>query len=517
MTQLRVDNAEVSPFRRVAARVVMVLATLLLAAVAVGIAAYMGREIEREQWPILITATGVATYVVIAVINAKHAFLLWLVTSPFARFVYLNIELGRGIPDMSLNRVMTGVLLVLLLASVAGQRRRLVRLVWADALLLLFAVGAMVSVPSSLTPLKSAVQSFFDLVLVPVAVYFLARNLLTTRKDLTHLLIALFIIGSYLGFLATREQLTGVVWFYPENRSVIYSGSIRRVVGLMGNPACMGLSLATLVPWGWYTWLNARRARPLLLALVVLMMAGCYFCMNRSGWIGLAAGLAIMALFVKRFRRVFLILLVIAVIVAAVYWAVIVSSAVVQSRLKAQGPIEYRVETWAVAGRMLRGNLLFGVGYENFGTMFKRYGYWDTNAPVVPYPHNTYLWILLMGGAAALLPFLGFLVAAATSALRTATLKAPAAVSLFTAAPTLASSGAEMSGVFLASMAAVFGPALVGDIFYCYYMMMIVFSIMGALMAVITRKQPDEAPPPVWGPLQNVPENGLPLGQDRAR
>ncbi len=212
-----------------------------------------------------------------------------------------------------------------------------------------------------------------------------------------------------------------------------------------------------------------------------------------------------------------MILLVIAVIVAAVYWAVIISSTVVQSRLKAQGPIEYRVETWAVAGRMLRGNLIFGVGYENFGAMFKRYGYWDTNAPVVPYPHNTYLWVLLMGGMAALLPFLGFLLAAAWSALRTATLKPPETVALFPVAPTLASSGAEMSGVFLASMAAVFGPALVGDVFYCYYMMMIVFSIMGALMAVITRKLPDASPLPAWGPLQDLPEIDPALGRDSAR
>jgi len=476
------QGPESSPLRRVLMRLVLVLATMLLAILAIGIAFFMGREIKNDQWPILITATGVATYIAIAVINAKHAFIVWMVTAPFARFVYLNIELGKGIPDMSLNRVMTGVLLVLVLATAAGQRRRLARFTWADLMLLLFGVGAVVSVPSSLTPLKTSVQSFFDLVFIPIAVYFFARNLLTSREDVKTMIYALFIIGIYLGFLATREQLTGSVWFYPEDRSLIYSGSIRRVVGLMGNPACMALSIAMIVPWGWYLYLNARRNRALVLALVVLMMAGCYFCMNRSGWAGLALGLVIMALFIKRFRRIFALLLLIVVIIAGVYWAVIVSSTVVQARLKAQGPIEYRLDTWRVALSMLRSNLTFGVGYENFGTLYKLYGYWDPNAPVVPYPHNTYLWILLMGGAVAFVPFLLFLLVTAVSALRT-TLRGDAAPG---AAPALASSRAELAGVFLASMAAMFAPAFVGDIFYCYYAMMLTFFILGALNGVMS-------------------------------
>jgi O-antigen ligase len=491
LTQLhsQVDTGRV---KRIALRILTVLGNLVLAVVGVGIAYVIGQQVQADQWALLVSLVGVGTYVVIALINPKHAFMVWLVTAPFARFVYLNIELGRGIPDLSLNRVMTGVLLIIILASAAVQQRRLVRLVWPDALLILFALGAMASVPTSTMPLKTALQSFFDLVLIPIAVYFVARNLLTTRDDIRHLIYALIFIGAFLGFLAAREQITGVVWFYPEDRSLIYSGNIRRVVGLMGNPACMALSLCAIIPWGWYAYLHARRGRTVLLLLVALMMAGCYFCMNRSGWAGLALGLICLALFVKRFRRIFMVLLVIAVIVAGVYWAVIVSSTVVERRLKAQGPVEYRMQTWEVAARMLRSHLLFGVGYENFGGLYKQYSYWDANAPVTPYPHNTYLWIMLMGGLAAFGPFALFLLVTAVSALRSLTQAAPGGLSQ----ARLGSAHSELAGVFLASMAAVFVPALVGDIFQCYYMMMIVFTILGALMAVVTGHSPDEVAVP---------------------
>ena len=527
MTEQSHANAPLAPsqapsrLRRVLARLVAVVATLLLAVAAVGIAYFMGREIKSDQWAILVTATGVATYIAVAVVNAKHAFILWLVTAPFARFAYLNLELGKGIPDLSLNRVMTGVLMVLILATAAGQRRRLVRFAWTDFWLLLFALGAMLSVPSSLETLKTSIQSFFDLVLIPVAVYFFARNLLTSREDVKTLIYALFIIGVYLGLLATHEQLTGVVWFYPEDRSVVYSDNIRRVVGLMGNPACMAISIAMIVPWGWYLYLNARRHRFWLLALVVLMMAGCYFCMNRSGWVGLALGLIVMAILVKRFRRIFIPLLLVVAIVAGIYWAVIVSSTVVEERLTAEGPIAYRMAAWEVAFTMLRSNLVFGVGYENYGSLYSQYSYWDIDISVEPYPHNTYLWVLLMGGLVAFLPFFLFLLTTAWKAFRatrnTAIDETIGSGNSPEGPPTLASSRSELAGVFLASMAAVFAPAAVGDIFYCYYAMIVLFCILGTLNGVLNGSGTSKPVETTSGGIARHLQDDIPTGQGRGR
>jgi hypothetical protein len=51
------------------------------------------------------------------------------------------------------------------------------------------------------------------------------------------MMLALLVIGFYLAFLATREQLTGRCLVLPEDPQYPVYGRIRRVVGLLGNPA----------------------------------------------------------------------------------------------------------------------------------------------------------------------------------------------------------------------------------------------------------------------------------------
>ncbi|MCD6520876.1 MAG: hypothetical protein J7M05_13240, partial [Anaerolineae bacterium] len=197
-------------------KVLQVFGNLLLALLGVALALWMGRKIAADEWSLLVPAVGLLAYLAVAVIDAKHALFVWVVTAPFARFIHLNVELGRGIPNLTLNRFMTGVLVALLFAQLASRRRKMARLLAADVFLILFIGAAAFSVPSSLMGLKSAVQSFFDLLVVPVALYFLARNLIVSRRDLRAIMIVLFIVAFYLAFLATQEQLTGKVWFYPE-------------------------------------------------------------------------------------------------------------------------------------------------------------------------------------------------------------------------------------------------------------------------------------------------------------
>jgi|GEM_PF-668916 len=462
---------DISPLLPILSKVLAVVGVLFMAGMAVVLGLLIGKRTYAEKWPILVTMSGLATYLAIALMNARHALLLWIVTAPFARFAYLNIELGRGIPNLTLNRIMTGVLLVLVLAQSATQRRKVARPSVLDIFLLLYCAAAALSVPSAVLELKSAVQSFFDLVMIPIAVYFLARTLITDRQRLQAVMHALIIVGVYLALLATREQLTGDVWFYPEDRSVQYTQNIRRVVALLGNPAYLATCINMALPWVWYLMLRAPRRRLLYLVIVGVMMAGVYFCMNRSAWGGLVIAYGVMALLIKRFRRYFALMLLVGAVLAVVYWALIVSSATVRERLQAQGPITYRSETWNVALRMIRDNLAFGIGYENFQFYYQRYGQWDVYLRALPTPHNTYLWVMLMGGVIAFLPFMAFLGAVALSALGLY-IRGGKQEGTFP--------DADLAATFLASMAAFWAPALVMDVLTGYYNTMLMFLIIGA-------------------------------------
>lgn len=463
--------------RQLLSRILGVLAMLMLGGSAVALAYVFGKQINEDQWPLLITATGLAVFLVVVVNNPRHGLILWVAVAPFARFIHLNIELGRGIPNLTLNRIMTGVLSVLLLAQLAIGRRKMVRINLLDVMLVLFCGAAALSVPQSTTPLRSAVQSFFDLIIIPAAVYFFARNLITTTRQLKTVMYMLVIVGLYLSVIAIHEQLTGVVWFYPEDRSIEYTASIRRVVGLLGNPAYIAVCIAMALPWAWYLLLTARRRRLLLLLVVATMCAGVYFCMNRSAWVGLLAGLLVMALFVRRFRGIFLMLLLVGAIVAGVYWAIIISSTTIQERLTAKGPIEYRLQTWDVSLRMIQDYPIFGLGYENFASFYSRYGYWDVYLRATPSPHNTYLWVILMGGVVAAAPFVIMLLYMALAPLGL----------YYRALPHRREMPyADLTGVFLASMTAIWVPALAMDILTGYYNTMVMFMIMGAYFGVVS-------------------------------
>ncbi|MBC7235087.1 MAG: O-antigen ligase family protein [Chloroflexi bacterium] len=486
--------------RRIWAQALAILGIVALALVGVAVAYAVGKRIAADQWRLLLTASALATYLAISLIDARHGLLLWIVTAPFARFAYLDLELGAGIPNLTLNRIMTGWLLVLLLAQFAVRSRRLPRIVLADVLLLAFLGASALSVPHAIVGLQSAVQSFFDLLVIPTAIYFLARCLITNQEELRGVMVALLIVGLYLGLLATREQLTGDVWFYPEDRSVQYTASIRRVVGLLGNPAYIAVTIDMTIPFAWYLFFKARHHRLGLILIILAMMAGVFFCMNRSGWVGLVVALIVLALFVRRFRPIFFLMVMLALIVAGSYWALITTSAAVQERLTAQGPIDYRMETWDVAWRMIRDNPIFGIGYENFRLIYSQYGYWDVYLRATPTPHNTFLWVMLMGGIVALLPYVLFWGAALFLALG-AYLRGK-----LDSEQANATSGPDpdLAGAFLASMAAILVPSLVMDVFQGYYNTMIMFLILGAFLGTVIGEQRIHASPSLWQRVRAV-------------
>jgi O-antigen ligase len=458
-------------------RIVGGFVVLCVALLAIGLAYYLGTRISDDQWPLLVTATGLSVYIAVSVNNPLHGLLFWVATAPFARFVHLNIDLGAGIPNLTLNRIMTGVLLVLLLAQVASRRRGLVRLNVLDFAILAFVGASALSVPHNIAGLRSAAQSFFDLVVMPIAVYFLARNIVTKTTELKAVMYTLIVAGTYLSAMAIREQLTGEVLFYPEGRSIYYTASIGRVVGLLGNPAYIAVSIAMGVPWAWYLFLKAKRHRLLLLGIIGTMCAGVFFCMNRSGWVGLMTSFVVMALFVKRFRGIFLMILIIVAIVAGAYWAVITSSAAVRERLTAQGPIDYRREAWTVALRMIQDYPVFGVGYDNYRHFYKQYSYWDVYLIATPTPHNTYLWVILMGGIVALAPFAFMLLTMFFSSIGIYYRSLPQRDDL---------PYADLTGAYIASMSTIWVPALVMDVLTGYFNMMLMFLITGAYFGVMS-------------------------------
>lgn len=392
-------------------RQALTFGALLLFLVALG--ALFGTALVSPDWQIVITAVGLSTYVVVALVNPLAGLFLWVSTSPFSRFLYLNISLGRGIPDLSLDRIAAAVIFVLIFAQLAIRKRAFPRLTVVDLLLVMFLIGSSISIPLATAGPTATIQAYFDAQIAPMIVYFLAKNLVTNKRALRGFQVTLMLMAVYLAFLVIHEQLTGNILFYPVGRTVRYTAHIRRVVGLLGNPAFFAMVLGMILPFVARALAEARdkRSRLFYLILAAGVIWAIYLCYNRAGWLAALLALLFMSAFYPRFRRLFLPALLVAGVTIAIYWGEISQSYVVTERLTAEAPVDYRFNAIDIAFRMVSSNLTFGRGYGNFGYLYSKYASDWTQTRVLPAPHNTYINILVSAGLAGFVPYVATFVA----------------------------------------------------------------------------------------------------------
>ncbi|MBC7223289.1 MAG: O-antigen ligase family protein [Anaerolineae bacterium] len=382
------------------------------AAVLAGLYAATGwvvaRAIFSEKWQWVTAGTAVGACLVLLYLHPLSALLGWQVIAPYAPFFGLNIQLGAGVPDLSLDRIAIGALVALLLGQAVLGRRRLAPFTRTDALILVFCLTYGVSgIISYLGPVQ-AYQALFDAVYTPILVYFVAKNLVRSRRDLDMLIGALGIIGTYLAVLTIREQITGEALFQPMGRSTHYTEHIRRVASLLGNPAFTDIILSMSLP---LFLVRALRSTSLWKKVVGVFLAGgwvlaVYMTFVRAGWVGLFLALLALAVFWPRFRKPFLLSLAVGIALVVLNWAAITQSYVYTERLTFTKSIDYRTEGMNLAWRVFMRYPLVGVGFANFGTIAAKEFGWQPERWVPPSPHNSYLYIAVSGGLLALIPYL---------------------------------------------------------------------------------------------------------------
>jgi O-antigen ligase len=369
---------------------------------------------------LLLPLAGISLLLLISVRSPLAGLLLTLLLAPYSRFIPLDLDLGAGIPALSLSRLMAGFLLVLLLYQAARGQRRLRPLAWSDLAFALFLGVLALSVAESRYGYTFAFQSLLDAYLLPFVYLLLARQIVRDLGDLRWFSATLVLAGVGFAFLVIREQLTGEVLFYGRE-AARYSRSFQKIISLMGNAAPMGISTAMTLPLGLALLahlfrdgaapsqgrMTARVLLPLALAFIAL---GVYMTYNRASWLSLVITLLVFMVLRPRLRRLLLPLLLGLALLALVFWQSVVSSPVVNERLLEDSSLGFRGQVAQLALDMVRDDPLFGLGYYNFGPIAKeRYG-WDPAPIFGEYPpaHNSLMFILVSGGLLALLPYLAW-------------------------------------------------------------------------------------------------------------
>lgn len=388
-----------------------------------------GGPVERMTgW--FLPLAGLSLLALISLRNPLHGLLLALLLGPYSSFIALDLDVGSGIPALSLARTMAALLVFWLLVQAVRGQRRIRRFTWSYLIYALFLLSLLFSTTRSLYDRSFVFQSILDAYILPFVMLYLAYQIVTDLRDLRFYSAALVLLGVSFAFLIVREQVTGEVLFNIREASS-YSRSLQRVSSLMGNAAPMGVSTALALPLGialllqvfngeGATTVRQMLARLLLPVALLFIALGVFLTYNRASWLGVVITVVVFALLRPRARRLLLPLLLVAAILAAIFWQNITASAAVNERLLNESSLDYRGTVARLALDMARENPIFGQGYYNFGPIAKeRYG-WDPSPVFGYYPpaHNTLMFVLVSGGLLALLPYVGWFAMTAWQGLR---------------------------------------------------------------------------------------------------
>jgi len=354
------------------------LGLFLTGAVTVVFGIGLARLIVTPNYGWAMTITGISFYLLAIAANPLLGFLVWIVTAPFSRFYFLDILMGR----------------------VCGLHN--------DVL------GCSGSHPESQNP-SNQQSGCRDDILLPGIVGFCSHGReraqerhCSFRRWICHPLLDLFLrthAGPWSEGIAIRAgRVVCCRWLS------FGQGGVRKLSGLLGNPAHFGTILGMIVPFTIRSVLNSENPskRVFGAVLAALEIWAIYLTYNRGSWLGFVLSMLFMFAFYPRFRRLALPLFLIVVVVAALGWPAISSSPVFQERLGAKVQVTYRLEVYQIIGKLIQGNYLFGLGLGGFDVAYLRVVkgiYGDSPWPARMMPHNAFLYVLFVAGVVALVPF----------------------------------------------------------------------------------------------------------------
>ncbi|NOZ50197.1 MAG: hypothetical protein GXP37_09155 [Chloroflexi bacterium] len=350
----------------------------------------------------------IAVTITFSFANPLVGYLLWLLLTPFASFLSFDIHMPAGVPDLGFARMVGGFLTLYLLAQLARGRQRWLQTTLVEFALPFFGIGLIISAIRASNGWLWGMQSVFDSYLMPLLGYFIARQLITSSRRLRTLATVLLGMGVFIAILVILEQEAGITLFRYQNTSAYYTGDIRKVAGLLGNPAYIATTIAIIVPLAILRLFSDDTFRQRLWAgaQFVIMELGILLTFNRSGWVGGILAVLAPVFLSRKLARYAIPLLLVAVLIGGGLLTVMQDSAINQ-RLTAESPIDYRLTALQYGLAIHKDAPLIGIGWGSYGREAVSRGFHEGgNVHVLPSTHNTYLNLLVSGGYLLLGSFL---------------------------------------------------------------------------------------------------------------
>lgn len=354
-----------------------------------------------------VSVIAILIYMAAIVSNPLAGLLLWLLTSPYAEKT-INITLGASIPDLSPNRFCVLFLSMILLAQATIRKRKLLPSTGLDFAAILFLLGQGLSALEGKGGAQS-IQGVFDLYGIPIAGYFLAKNLVKNRKDLDILLHTTLAIALGAAFYAFYEHSTGNILFAPEDVSLtIYKESGLRILrGLLQRSDHFGALFSMVIPLSFYLYLKekSQARKPAYAIALGILLLGLFLTYKRTAWISFLVSALVLPFFIPRFRRFFIVMLLIFVLALGATWGSVSQSVVFTKRVQSEkSTTEGRTKGWEAAIDLWAKRPIFGYGFRMYEVVATRTGVEDEAI------ENEYIDILFSAGLIGFLPYLAMFI-----------------------------------------------------------------------------------------------------------
>ncbi len=365
------------------------------------------------SWFMLISVALVPIALQAVIKNTMIVFLIWIGSSPILSN-FVRVEMGAGVPDITLNRVAALLLIMTLLFQVAVKMRRMFTfkpIEWMMISIVLLLVPAIVRGED---PIQAS-QLIFDHIVTPMIVFFLAKNLLTGRQDIRPLIWTLGIVTLYCAVLGFQEHYTEYSLFTETGELTWQNEDLAdRIQGPFQTPQILGTVMMGGVVFFFYMMIDSKKLweRTASFAILVIHSMVTYWTYRRSVWMGYFATLVFLGLVEKRFRKPLAIMLIIALLAMLANWNRIYDSAVFQERLANSRTVNDRYIVWMTSWEIAKEFPVFGTGIGWFRFYYEKHFTFFGNTVTTDFAHgiasshNSYIHLWVEGGVVVLVPYM---------------------------------------------------------------------------------------------------------------
>jgi O-antigen ligase len=375
--------------------------------------------------PLIEVASGIG-FVLFTIFDPLKGFLAWLLISPWLSS-YIQLSLPAGFPDLTLERVAIGSIVMGLLLQVISKTKRLLPIGVIEKVMILFITVGTFSVILRSDNMGGDLLIFFDEYATPFLFFVAAKNLFRSHDDIRKLYYALFLLGLCLALHGIYQYITHATppmdyrydFINLEDEQHIIEG---RAVGPFLLGQVYGGVLTIIFLWTLHMVLVDSQGlkRFLLVIGLGLMSLGVFLSMTRSIWLSFFVSLFVIQIFNQKLRKIFVLSIAGLSIIFLLTWFTVSETTLFKQRIEGftqrigePNTIYQRLVNYKAALMMSMDKPVFGYGRGKWTFMTARQDYlssigsvsaeWGTYAGP---PHNQLLYIMVQYGLLGLVPYL---------------------------------------------------------------------------------------------------------------